>query len=162
MKKILSILAVLLCVFAVIFFFAGRQTSPVVSAQPAAPVVQPAPVTVKDRATQLQAVKTLQDHFLANGVDATVKMSDESDCKDEVKQFHLKGMDCAKQPVQMTIIYALASKVFAYQLSHEKNFLETLHQLGFTRLVLADGYHKHWIWYGDENGFSTEWTEDTY
>jgi hypothetical protein len=169
--KIFGAVLLVLCAVAVLFM---RHRAPsVVNAQPA-PTVQPAPVIIKDRATQLEAAKALQDRFLASGIDATVNMLDAQDCKDRmkknddmVKSLHLRvpktTFNCEEEPVQLTVKYDLANGVFAYQLAHDKNFLETLHLLGFTRVVLVNTLaRKHWIWFGTENGFSSEWREDSY
>jgi len=172
-KTFLKIFAAVVCISAVMAISIRHHAPAAASAQPVK-TIQTAPTIIKDRETQLEAMKALQDRFLARGIDATVKMYDATDCEISLKEInatnrklHLpKATDihCEKEPVQATIIYALASKVFAYQLAHDKNFLESLHQLGFTRVVLVNPVaRKHWMWFGTEkDGFSTEWSEDSY
>jgi hypothetical protein len=159
-KTGMKIFAALLVLSAVVLL-STRHRAPS-NAQPA-PTVQTAPVIVKDRSTQLEAAKAFQDRFLASGMDATVKISDPQTCKDDMKRLHVT-FNCEEQPVQLTIKDDLANGVFAYQLAHDKNFLETLHLLGFTRVVLVNTLaRKHWVWFGTEkDGFSSEWHEDSY
>src|SRR6267143_516383 len=163
-KTGLKILIAMLCVSAVVAL-SIRHHAPAVAAttQP----VQPAKaVIIKDHDTQLEAVKAMQDRFLASGIDATLGLYDPQTCAamekkddEDFRKLHMKPFkhtgNCDKEPVQLTVKYALASKVFAYQLAHDKNFLETLHFLGFTRVVLVNPVaRKHWVWYGSEkDGF---------
>jgi len=171
-KTGLKILIAMLCVSAVVIL-SIRHHAPAVAATTVQPT-KAAPVVIKDHDTQLEAVKAMQDRFLASGIDATLELDDPQKCatwlkkeNEDYRKLHMKpikDINCDKEPVQLTVKYALASKVFAYQLAHDKNFLETLHLLGFTRVVLVNPVaRKHWVWYGSEkDGFSTEWAEDSY
>ena len=173
MKTVLKVLAVVLCVSAIVAISVRHQPPTTVSAQP----VQPAkatPVIVKDHDTQLEAVKAMQDRFLASGIDATLELDDPQTCaawlkkeNEDFRKLHIKpikDINCDERPVQLNVRYNLANKVFAYQLAHDKDFLETLHLLGFTRVVLISPLtHKNWMWVGTEKyGFSTEWIESSY
>lgn len=40
--------------------------------------------------------------------------------------------------------WVLVSRPMAYQTSHDQSFLEVLRTLGFTKLVLTDGYEETW------------------
>jgi len=173
-KTGLTILIAVLCISAVVILSIQHHAPAVAAtAQPVQPA-KAAPVIVKDHDTQLEAVKAMQDRFLASGIDATLELDDPQKCaawlkkeNEDNRKLHMKpitDIKCAKEPVQLTVKYALANKVFAYQLAHDKDFLETLHLLGFTRVVLVNPVaRKHWMWFGTEKyGFSTEWMEDSY
>ena len=163
MKTGLKILIAVLCVSAVALLFIKHHPA---SAAATTRTVQPAPVIIKDHETQLEAVKAMHERFLASGIDATLELNDPQTCAAWLKKMKTikSSINCDEQPVQLTVKYALANKVFAYQLAHDKDFLETLHLLGFTRVVLVNPVsHKHWAWFGTEkDGFSTEWSEDSY
>lgn len=171
MKILLKASVALLCVAAVVFF-SVRHHAPAsaATAQPA----KTAPVIVKDHDTQLEAVKAMQDRFLASGIDAALELDDSQTCaawlkknNDDFRKLHIKpikDINCNEHPVQLTVKYDLANGVFAYKLAHDKDFLETLHLLGFTRVVLVNPIvRKHWMWVGtEEDGFSTQFAEDSY
>ena len=46
----------------------------------------------------------------------------------------------------ITLKYVLASKSFVYQLQNQTDTLEKLRALGFTKLVVTDGYDETWHW----------------